>query len=269
MTQKYFTVLTNVGAAALSNAIALGRDLKIATFSVGDGGSADYDPTVEQLKAAVDLVNKNYTGGVNELKQDENNPARFYIEGIVPVDVGGFTVREAAWYLDNGTLFAITKFPPSYKTIPADGAATELPVRTYIATGAVDNIVLKIDPTVVMATRSYVDVRTQQIITELNDKFKWDRSPLIIVSKRHTLSAEYEYLSPLTRADNTELQDGDSFYVRASSGEPVIKQANDDETTAKFKRLADGAIDTEVTIVADDKNERVFVYNKELNVWEF
>ena len=69
--------------------------------------------------------------------------------------------------------------------------------------------------------------------------------------------------------DDAELQNNDWFSIRASNGQPVIKQANDDETTAKFKRLSDGAIDTKVTIVEDDRNERVFVYNKELNVWEF
>jgi phage-related tail fiber protein len=157
MTQQFFTVLTNVGAAALANSIALGLDLTITSFAVGDGGGAAYNPTVEQLKLATDLANVTYSGGVNELKKDPDNPARFYIEGVVPVAVGGWTVREAGWYLDNGTLFAITKFPPSYKTVPADGAATELPVRTYIATGAVDNITLKIDPTIVLASRKYVD----------------------------------------------------------------------------------------------------------------
>ncbi|UTZ44716.1 hypothetical protein HB764_25600 (plasmid) [Vibrio campbellii] len=73
------------------------------------------------------------------------------------MDVGGFTVREAGWYLKNGDLFAITKYPASYKTVPSSGAATELPIRTYLATGAVENIQLKIDPTVVFATRSYVE----------------------------------------------------------------------------------------------------------------
>jgi phage-related tail fiber protein len=168
MTQQFFTVLTNVGAAALANSISLGQDLAITSFAVGDGGGAAYSPTVEQLKAATDLVNKTYSGAVNELKKDPDNPARFYIEGVVPVDKGGWTVREAGWYLANGELFAITKFPPSYKSVPADGAATELPVRTYIATGAVDNVVLKIDPTIVMASRSYVDseIAKQKVVAD-------------------------------------------------------------------------------------------------------
>jgi len=168
MTQQFFTVLTNVGAAALANSIALGQDLAITTFAVGDGGGAAYAPTVEQLKASTALVNKTYSGGVNELKSDPDNPARFYIEGVVPVAEGGWTVREAGWFLSNGEMFAVTKFPPSYKSVPSDGAATELPVRTYIATGAVANIILKIDPTIVMASRKYVDQSLSRLPHKLN-----------------------------------------------------------------------------------------------------
>lgn len=155
MTQQFYTVLTNIGAAALSNALALGRDVVVTNFAVGDGGGPGFDPTVEDMKAAEDLVNRVYAGAINELKVDEENPARYFIEGIVPVDVGGWTVREAGWYLENGDLFAITKYPPSYKSVLSDGAATELPIRTYVATGAVDNIQLKIDPTVVLATQDF------------------------------------------------------------------------------------------------------------------
>lgn len=90
--------------------------------------------------------------------------------------------------------------------------------------------------------------------------------PIIELYERHSLGSG-EYLAPpLIVADAFG---GEWFSVRASSGQPVIKQANADETTAKFKRLADGAIDTQVTIVADDKDERVFVYNAAENVWEF
>lgn len=157
MSQQYFTTLTEVGAAALSNAISLGRPVVLKEFSVGDGGGASYDPTVEELKKSNSLQNETYRGGINEINVDPDNSSRFFAEGVVPVDVGGWTVREAGWWLDSGILFAVTKFPPSYKSIPSDGAATELPIRTYIATGAVDDVELKIDPTVVLATRGYVD----------------------------------------------------------------------------------------------------------------
>ncbi|WP_409423270.1 MULTISPECIES: phage tail protein [unclassified Pseudoalteromonas] len=105
--------------------------------------------------------------------------------------------------------------------------------------------------------------------TAFNTLLPFVTQPTISVFNRHNIINSNEYTAPLVGIDDAELQNNDWFSIRASNGQPVIKQANADETTAKFKRLADGAIDTQVTIVADDKNERVFVYNKELNVWEF
>jgi hypothetical protein len=154
---QFFTILTLSGAAALANSMALGQSLNITSFQVGDGGGAAYAPTLEQLKASSSLVNTVYTGAINELRQDPENPSRYYIEGVVPVNKGGWTVREVGWFLDNGDMFAVTKFPPSYKSIPADGASTELPIRTYLAIGSDANVTLKIDPTVVLATRDFVE----------------------------------------------------------------------------------------------------------------
>lgn len=154
---QYYTILTNIGAAALANATALGQPISITQFAVGDGGGADYDPDITDLKTSEALVNEVYRGAVNQLSVNPDNPASYYIEGVVPVEIGGWTAREVGWFLSDGRLFAITKLPPSYKTVPADGAATELPIRTYLAIGSDANVTLKIDPTVVLATRKYVD----------------------------------------------------------------------------------------------------------------
>lgn len=165
---QFFTILTRSGAAALANGMALGQAVHITSFQVGDGGGAAYEPTLEQLKASTALVNPVYTGAINELKQDPENPARYYIEGVVPVNKGGWTVREVGWFLENGEMFAVTKFPPSYKSIPADGAATELPIRTYLAIGSDANVTLKIDPTVVLATREFVEQKVARLATRLS-----------------------------------------------------------------------------------------------------
>ncbi|TMP73540.1 phage tail protein [Pseudoalteromonas sp. S1608] len=90
---------------------------------------------------------------------------------------------------------------------------------------------------------------------------KFITQPELELKKRHNLTDSANYNAPLV----AELTGNEWFSVRASNGQPVLTTAD----TAKYKRLADGAVDTQVTIVADDKNERVFVYNKIDNVWEF
>lgn len=224
MTQKFFTVLTHTGAAAISNALALGRDVVVTRFAVGDGGGPEFDPTVEEMKASTDLVNSCYDGAINQLKVDENNPARYFIEGIVPVDVGGWTVREAGWYLENGDLFAITKYPPSYKSVLSDGAATELPVRTYVATGAVDNIQLKIDPTIVLATRQYVGTE----IAEFSKIILLDGDNQLKVGRKHRFLSPSNQLLPVAQ-DGCQMSFLVDWSVDLNTGDCLLS-APDGET---------------------------------------
>lgn len=110
--------------------------------------------------------------------------------------------------------------------------------------------------------------KAQSILSEIAKRGLplFSSGPTIELYSLHSLGGG-EYLAPnITAADAFG---GEWFLIRASSDEPVLKRANEDIGTAKFKRLADGAIDTFVTFVNDDKDERAFVYNKIENVWEF
>jgi len=98
-------------------------------------------------------------------------------------------------------------------------------------------------------------------VAEFEAYQKFITRPVLDLKKRHNVIDSANYNAPLV----AELTGNEWFSVRASNGQPVLKAADN----AKYKRLADGAIDTQVTIIADDKNERVFVYNKIDNVWEF
>lgn len=98
-------------------------------------------------------------------------------------------------------------------------------------------------------------------MAEFESYQKFITKPVLELKKRHNLTDSENYNAPLT----ADLTGNEWFSVRASNGQPVLKTAD----SAKYKRLADGAIDNQVTIVADDKNERVFVYNAIDNLWEF
>ncbi|MCG7545427.1 hypothetical protein MHM93_14695 [Pseudoalteromonas sp. MM17-2] len=107
------------------------------------------------------------------------------------------------------------------------------------------------------------------------DKFKIkpfkDAEPVLSLYRRHRLKEQTSKSAPSVQG----LNDGDWFSVKRFSAEqPVITAYNSDGTTSganqeKFRRLADGQISTFVTIVKADINERVFVYNKLDNMWEF
>lgn len=257
MTQQFYTVLTHTGAAVLANASALGQGIKLTEFAVGDGGGATFNPELDTLKNLSVLTNEVYRGAINELKVDPDNPARYYAEGIVPVSVGGWTVREAGWFLDDGTLFAVTKYPPSYKSIPADGVATELPVRTYIATGSSNNVELKIDPTVVLATREYAE----------------QTGDYEIVSTDFTTKQRHNYLFDganltATLPDTTNLTPGITVkFDRALSTTSATIVPYDDQSTSISALGTDGKLYTGTSFLYQNPEPIVATLNQ-LKNWE-
>ncbi|MCR4465851.1 phage tail protein [Burkholderia sp. SCN-KJ] len=153
MNLDYFTLLTEIGEARLANAIVLGQKLDFVTMSFGDGAGAVPIPDRKQQK----LVNEVHRTNINHVFPDPNNPSYVVIETVLPENVGGWWIREYAVHDSDGNTLAVANCPPSYKPILAEGASRTQTVRMVLAIASAANVQLKIDPSVVLATRQYVD----------------------------------------------------------------------------------------------------------------
>ncbi|VGD99402.1 Tail fiber protein [Klebsiella pneumoniae] len=71
---------------------------------------------------------------------------------IIPSQIGGFWIREAALYDDEGVCLAVASLPPSYKPQLAEGAGRLHSVNLWIAVSNTANVELKADPSVILAT---------------------------------------------------------------------------------------------------------------------
>jgi phage-related tail fiber protein len=75
----------------------------------------------------------------------------------IPPDVGGWYVREAGLWTDTGVLYAIVKYPESFKPVLAtSGSGKEFYIRSIFETSNASLVTLLIDDTVVKATRAWV-----------------------------------------------------------------------------------------------------------------
>jgi phage-related tail fiber protein len=149
----YYTLLTNAGIAYETACKAAGTPIKLSQISVGDGGGAVYNP------AATDTALKRevWRGPLNALFQDEKNPSWLLAEVTIPPDVGGWYVREAGIWTDTGILYAIVKYPESFKPVLAtSGSGKEFYIRSIFETSNASLVTLLIDDTVVKATRAWV-----------------------------------------------------------------------------------------------------------------
>lgn len=153
MSAIYFAIPTNVGQAKIANAIALGVPLKITAMGVGDGGGQPVTPD----PAMTALPGEQRRAPINTLFQDPLNPSQLVAEQILPEDVGGWWVRCVGLYDETGTLIAIANTPDTYKPLLSSGAGRTQVIRIVIIVSDTSAVELKIDPSVVLATRKYVD----------------------------------------------------------------------------------------------------------------
>ncbi|HCU2287608.1 TPA: phage tail protein [Escherichia coli] len=166
MSTKFYTLLTDIGAAKLASAAALGVPLKITHMAVGDGGGALPTPDAKQTA----LVNEKRRAALNMLYIDPQNSSQIIAEQVIPENEGGWWIREVGLFDESGALIAVGKCPESYKPQLAEGSGRTQTVRMVLITSSTDNITLKIDPAVVLATRKYVDDKVLELKVYVDDQ---------------------------------------------------------------------------------------------------
>ncbi|ATI92607.1 phage tail protein [Salmonella enterica] len=153
MATKYYAVLTNVGAAKLANATALGAQVEITQMAVGDGNGALPTPNPAQTA----LVHELRRAPLNTLSIDPNNANQIIAEQVIPEDVGGWWIREIGLFDKDGDMIAVANCAETYKPQLQEGSGRVQVVRMILIVSSTAAVTLKIDPSVVLATRQYVD----------------------------------------------------------------------------------------------------------------
>lgn len=159
MTAKYFAILTNQGAARLANAAALGTKLNLTQMAVGDANGTLPTPDPAQTK----LINQKRIAPLNLLNVDPANTSQIIAEQIIPENEGGFWIREIGLYDDAGVLIAVANCPETYKPQLQEGSGRTQTIRMILVVSSTSAITLKIDPSVVLATRQHVDEKIIEV----------------------------------------------------------------------------------------------------------
>lgn len=159
-------MLTALGAAKKTNCDALGIPWEPKYMLIGDANGTDPVPSPSQTQ----LINQVYRAQLNQLRVSPTDPNILIAEVVLPPDVGGWWVRELALEDKDGVFCAVGNAAPSYKPLLTQGTGRNQVVRMHIITTGTANIQLKIDPSVVLATREYVDNRIQEELLKLDHK---------------------------------------------------------------------------------------------------
>ncbi|WP_050193286.1 phage tail protein, partial [Salmonella enterica] len=115
------------------------------------------------------LVNEKRRAALNMLYIDPQNSSQIIAEQVIPENEGGWWIREVGLFDESGALIAVGNCPESYKPQLAEGSGRTQTVRMVLITSSTDNITLKIDPAVVLATRKYVDDKVLELKVYVDD----------------------------------------------------------------------------------------------------
>ncbi|HBY2626688.1 UNVERIFIED_CONTAM: phage tail protein [Clostridioides difficile] len=171
--KSYYTIITDVGKAKIANASVTGNKVGFVKIQLGDGGGSEYTPTESQTA----LKNVVWEGNIGNTTTDETAPNCIILESLIPSNVGGFMIREIGYLDDENNLIAISKYKECYKPSIEQGAVVDMKVKTVLIVSNVNNIELKIDPTIIFATlKDIQDLETK--IGTVNTKIDTTKTEL-------------------------------------------------------------------------------------------
>ncbi|EJU22970.1 tail fiber protein [Peptoanaerobacter stomatis] len=221
MSEVFYTMLTNAGKAKIANATILNTKVNFSKIAVGDSNGNYYNPTEVQTS----LVHEVWKGSVGNIRVDEHNSNWIVVESIIPPTTGGFMIREVGLFDDEGDLLVIAKYPETYKPTANDGTVKELVIKLVLEVANTSVVTLKIDPTVIVATKQdIIDMGNKKanLIHDHNDLYhtKSEISTLLD-NKTSILDEKIDLkLGKTEKAANSEKLDGlDSIMFARSYSE--------------------------------------------------
>ncbi|HBF5741904.1 TPA: phage tail protein [Clostridioides difficile] len=261
--KSYYTIITDVGKAKIANASVTGNKVGFVKIQLGDGGGSEYTPTESQTA----LKNVVWEGNIGNTTTDETAPNCIVLESLIPSSVGGFMIREIGYLDDENNLIAISKYKECYKPSIEQGAVVDMKVKTVLIVSNVNNIELKIDPTIIFATlKDIQDLETK--IGTVNTKIDTTKTELKsnIETAKTELSNKIGDTTQLKTTDKTSLVGAlNEVKTSVDSIETTAEKTSYNNATSKLNATnVQGAIDEIVAEVRGNRSSIISSINDNL-----
>ena len=146
---KQYTLLTNSGINKLLKTASDGSKIALKEIVV-----SDYDGELSEQTTSI--PNEKYRGAINAITIDESDSNILDCDAIIPPEVGGFYIKTAGIYCDDGSLFAVARLADTYKPLLNEGSSKDITLNFKLQiSNANESIILKVDNNVVLATRKW------------------------------------------------------------------------------------------------------------------
>ncbi|ENP7011891.1 phage tail protein [Campylobacter coli] len=237
---EYYTILTKIGIAKFIAARASGNGVNLKSFKL----SSKVILPSEEMQSLEEIV---YEANINSKSVDENNPNYINLMCYVPSDIGGFEINAIGIYDEVGDLLAVGNLPRTYKPVLKEGSAKELMIKIVMELSNAEEVILKLDPSVIMASRDYVDAIKIELELKI-ETLKEELKALINTKEDKGVAANLDKAlkTELTKLINKKENTGTAASLDAQLRDELIALINKKENIGVAKQLVD-ALRSELT----------------------
>ncbi|EJL7900646.1 phage tail protein [Campylobacter coli] len=246
---EYYTILTKIGIAKFIAARASGNGVNLKSFKL----SSKVILPSEEMQSLEEIV---YEANINSKSVDENNPNYINLMCYVPSDIGGFEINAIGIYDEVGDLLAVGNLPRTYKPILKEGSAKELMIKIVMELSNAEEVILKLDPSVIMASRDYVDAIKIELELKI-ETLKEELKALINTKEDKGVAANLDKAlkTELTKLINKKENTGTAASLDAQLRDELIALINKKENTG-----------TAASLDAQLRDELIALINKKENI---
>lgn len=236
MAKQYYSVLTNYGTQVIAGAIASKQPLQITQMAVGDGNGQATTPNSRNTG----LVREVHRADISAISVDPCNDKQIIFELTIPENVGGFWIREMGIFDNQNRLVAYANCPDSFKPELTSGSGKVQVVRMILLVSSSDAITLKVDDSVIFATRGQLTPKTitatsQNAVDESGHSHEIDKastSQAGIVELDSSINSKAENKAATPKAVKTAYDKASTAHTAANNAESIANSAQSKANSA-------------------------------------
>lgn len=166
--KEFYSIVTLKGLESLAEAKVSGVNVSLVQMVVGDGNGAYYVPDAKQTG----LVNECCRVSLNRICVDPDYSNQILLEAAIPEEIGGFFIREIGIIDEKGNLFAVGKYPVTFKPVSESGSQKDLYIRMALGFFEAPSVNLYINPNSSLVSADQIENFAFKDFSNVDDSLK-------------------------------------------------------------------------------------------------
>ena len=174
---KQYTLLTANGINKLLKTASNGSKIILKEVVV-----SDFDG--ELSENITTIPNEKYRGAINAITINESDSNILDVDAIIPPDVGGFYIKTAGIFCDDGSLFAVARLADTYKPLLSEGSSKDITLSFRLQIANANDSRKWSDATFLKKTDAYTKEQSDSKFAQINQIIGVNQTTKVVTAQR-------------------------------------------------------------------------------------